>query len=179
MAARGKHNNHVMPDNKGRITAFHVTPLEQVVTPAGYYGLKAIAKRMGMSATRVKTLARSYHFPLVRMPGRCSRGWLYFTDENLLLAWFSGMILNTRRYLLENKPTGNQSIRETSASLASPLLVPEQVPDNPTDSSIQQVTSIQACSSPAIPLDTSASGTSTNPNEINELTSRSVEGGGV
>lgn len=151
------------------------TNLAAIVVPSEYWGLKAIAKRMNCSVVRLKNLAMKYHFPLVRLPVAKARSWMYYTNEMLVMAWYCGLIQNTRRYLLQNKARGTDKLRESEPFFPGYL----QLPDNIDPSCIQQVTSIQACSSPAIPLGASASGTSTNPNDINELASRSAEGGGL
>jgi hypothetical protein len=115
------------------------TPLDQVTTITGYYGLKAIAKRMGWSPFRVKNMAIRYSFPIVRMPSKTARGWLYYTNDNLILAWFAGLQLNTRRYLLATKRTGSAPIREERNAI-------EQVADNTHVSSTQQGSCVQPAS---------------------------------
>jgi hypothetical protein len=115
------------------------TPLDQVTPIVGYYGLKAIAKRMGWSQFRVKNMAIRYSFPIVRLPAKSARGWLYYTSDTLIMTWFSALQLNTRRYLLATKRTGSAPIREERDAIS-------QVPDTTHVSSTQQGSVIQPAS---------------------------------
>ena len=122
---------------------------------------------MAWSAVHTKTMALKYHFPLVRLPARRARGWMYYTSEDLINRWFAGLMLNTRRYLAERKPRGTSKLRESDLSPDASW----QVSDIPAQSSSQQVSSIQS------PLDTNET-LDSNANNINEL-ARTSQGGGV
>lgn len=144
------------------------TPLEEIVTPTEYYGLKAIGKRMGWSQRKVKNMSVKYHYPLVRLPARTRRGWSYYCNELLIAAWYMGLVQNTRRYLLQPHKTGTDRLREK----LEPVSYAVQPIDKPSLSSIQESPLIHT------PSPTSDS-YSLDANEINELASRDGEGGGL
>jgi hypothetical protein len=87
-------------------------------------------------------MAIRYSFPIVRMPAKAGRGWLYYISDELILRWLAGLQLNTRRYLLATKPKGSTPIREEQAMLAKDI----QVYDNTSVSSTQQGSVIQPSS---------------------------------
>jgi hypothetical protein len=85
---------------------------DEVVSPDEYYGLKIIAKRMNWSIAKTKNMAIKYHFPLCRLPAKHWRGWSYYSNEQLILAWYLGLISNARRFLLELKGSKKLTTRE-------------------------------------------------------------------
>ena len=144
-----------------------ITKLEDVIVPSEYWGLKAIAKRMNCSIPRLKNLAKGYHYPLTRLPARNGRAWSYYTKESLILLWYSGLIQNTRRYLLQTKPRGTTKLRENE--LINPDYI--QASDNITDSSIHQVSCIQDSLADSLPATSDNTSATTNPNNIKDLAS--------
>lgn len=100
-----------------------------------YYGVNAIAKRMGWSAFKVMTANQQMAFPLVRLPSSHGKHWVYATSDLLIEKWLHVQIDMAYDYVAQTAL--GRKLRRTrglvpastnpgSSSPASPEPAPEQ-----------------------------------------------------
>jgi hypothetical protein len=113
--------------------AIKVDPNGQI--PTIYYGIRAIAQRLDVSAPTVFRWYWKYNLPMVQMS--CKRkfsriGWTWYTDETLLAAWrITEMELQRKRHMAQRAGARRETVRERRRHRGLPVL-PEHLP--PSDS---------------------------------------------
>ena len=83
--------------------------------PGHYYGLKAIAAKLGCSIYSVQTKILKYRFPAFRIVGLNScggHGYCWYSNDDLINQWWNMQVLESREFYLRTKTARNMGIRE-------------------------------------------------------------------
>ena len=78
--------------------------------PGHYYGLRAIADRLGCSTYGVTSKILKLHFPAFHLPSTNASGgfnYVWYTNEQLINQWSNRLIETSRDKLLRSKTARN------------------------------------------------------------------------
>ncbi len=93
--------------------------------PTRYYGVRAIAARLGISTPTVMRWRIKRRLPVIAMGCSrkwCQRGWLWYTDESMLLRWSDIMALQAlKEQVLPTKQAQAETVRARAIARRRPV----------------------------------------------------------
>lgn len=96
--------------------------VKRVVVPGHYYGLDAIAKKLGCSTYGVRLRIAKMRFPAFHQPARTSAGgygYCWYTNDALINYWSQLLIDEARDKLVRSKTGRNMAVRESDIQPAN------------------------------------------------------------
>ena len=98
--------------------------MKRKVVPGHYYGLAAIADRLGCSSFGVRAKIVKLHFPAFHLPSTNASGgygYVWYTNEALINQWSNTLVKESRDKLLRSKTARNMMYTRESNHQPDPV----------------------------------------------------------